>query len=169
MVAGGGTGPQKLVSVAWREKGLVGRWTHPKPQKFGMLIGHSEKVLDRPTPKTNVVQGEQRKASLLLLAGCSEPALGQCTGLSSPWVPWPWQSRGWWPSGGSVSLSVPPGEHTGLFMDLCGPRSHMTNGSVGSHIRVSQRGFRGWSVAKKKQSYPGHHLAAALRSPRMAL
>ena len=51
---GGGAGPKRLVSLAWGKKGLVGRGTHPKHQKFGRLIGHFEKVPGLSHTQTNI-------------------------------------------------------------------------------------------------------------------
>ena len=66
MVAWGGSGPESSISVAWGKKGLVGI-----PEAGGSLTSWLVifgKVLIHPTPKTNIVPGEQRNC-VLLIAG----------------------------------------------------------------------------------------------------
>ena len=56
--AGGGAGPKRPVSLAWRKKRLVGRWTHPKYVKVEKFMGHFERASDPCPIPANRTPGE---------------------------------------------------------------------------------------------------------------
>ena len=53
MAAGGGAGPKRPVSLAWGNKGLFGRWAHPK----------CEEALGLSDPQANIARGTKETLS----------------------------------------------------------------------------------------------------------
>ena len=104
---GGGTGPERPVSLAWGKKGLVGRGTHLKCES-GKLIGHFEKAPGPSYTQANIIPGEQRvflSHSLSLapwLVTCT-----QWTCLFFPWATCMLRPHGPWTPGGSFLTLLP--------------------------------------------------------------
>ena len=86
-----------------RKEGIGGRWTHWSTWKFGQWVSYFENTPGVSHTQANIVPGDQQKKRSLARPSGLEPALGWCTGLSSPWLLRP---QGPWPPWGSLSHSL---------------------------------------------------------------